>query len=201
MPGWGLVKKGVPAAQQYAEPPMSNQPRNERGSDTAVRTDGGTNNPMKSVESQSRDETGTERKTDDAPSSMSEPDPAGDAPDIDMVFDILGTSRRRSVIRYLETNPGPIAIGELADYIAAQEYDKTTEEVTQNERKRVYVSLYQSHLPKMTAADVIAYEQGESIEQGPYFETYATMLAHADKVVRGESEGGVLSSFLSNIFE
>lgn len=180
---------------------MSEQTRNERGSNTATRTDGGSNNSMKTVKSESRDETGTERTRDDAPSSVEEPELDERDPDIDVVFDILGTSRRRAVIRYLETNPGPISIGELADYIAAQEYDKTPEEVTQNERKRVYVSLYQSHLPKMTAADVIAYEQGESIEQGPYFETFATMLAHADKIVRGESEGGLLSSFLSNIFE
>lgn len=201
MPGWVLVKPGVPAAQLHAETPMSEQTRNERGSNTVTRTDGGSNNSMKTVKSESRDETGTERTGDDAPSSVEEPALDEEEPDIDVVFDILGTSRRRAVIRYLETNPGPISIGELADYIAAQEYDKTQEEVTQNERKRVYVSLYQSHLPKMTAADVIAYEQGESIEQGPYFETFATMLAHADATVRGEPEGGILSSFLSNFLD
>lgn len=182
---------------------MTEQPTNENGTKTVPRTDGGSNKSMKSINSQSRDDddTGTERTELEVPSSVDEVEPDDLEPDIDMVFDILGTSRRRAVIRYLESNPGPIAIGDLADYIAAAEYGKSVDEVTANERKRVYVSLYQSHLPKMADADVIAYEQGESIEQGPHFETFATMLAHADATVRGESKKGLLSGFLSNILE
>lgn len=180
---------------------MFEQPSNDQASNTPPRTDGGSNNSVKTVESQSVDETENERTERDAPRSVEATEPENAKPDIDMVFDILGTSRRRDVVRYLESNPEPVAIGELADYIAAQEYGKTVEEVTSNERKRVYVSLYQSHLPKMADADVIAYEQGESIEQGPYFETFATMLAQADATLRGESKGGLLSTFRSHLFD
>lgn len=175
----------------------SDERRNDQGSDVAPRTDGGSNVSAETLERQSSDATGRERAGRDGVGSVEDPEPEDPELDIDLVFDLLGTSRRRAVIRYLEAESGPVEIGDLANYIAAHEYGKSVEEITPDERKRVYVSLYQCHLPKMAAADVIGYEQGDPVERGPHFDTFATMLTHADETIRGDSGNGRLSGLLA----
>lgn len=76
----------------------------------------------------------------------------------DTVFTILENERRRLTLQYLEEHENPVTLGELAKYIAATENDKTTEEVSSEERKRTYIGLYQSHLPKMDELGVIEFD-------------------------------------------
>lgn len=187
--------------KQLTNDAVSDERRNGDGSDEAPHTDGGSNPSAETFERQSPDATESEPTGRGAAGPVDQTEPDDTQLDIDLVFDLLGTSRRRAVVRYLDAEPDPVAIGDLADHIAAQEYGKTVEQITPDERKRVYVSLYQCHLPKMTAADVITYEQGEPIERGPHFETFATMLAHADETIRGEPKSGRLSTFLSGFLE
>lgn len=79
--------------------------------------------------------------------------------DTDAVFSILVNRRRRDVLRHLKRHGGELSHGELAEYIAAEENGKTVAELTSKERKRIYVSLYQSHLPMMAKAGVIEFER------------------------------------------
>lgn len=81
----------------------------------------------------------------------------------DLVFDLLSSPRRRFVLYYLRTETGPIELTALADEVAAWEYDTPIEELTDQERKRAYVSLYQTHIPKLSDADIVEYdtESGE----------------------------------------
>lgn len=78
----------------------------------------------------------------------------------DLVFDLLSSPRRRYVLYYLqEHDDGPVDLRELSEQVAAWENDTTVEDLTSQQRKRVYVSLYQTHIPKMAEADVIDYDQ------------------------------------------
>lgn len=78
---------------------------------------------------------------------------------LDVVFELLHVSRRRDVLRYLEENNGTAALDELAEFIAAKENGIEEWELSSSQRKRVYIGLYQCHLPKMDDAGVIDYDQ------------------------------------------
>ena len=52
----------------------------------------------------------------------------------------------------------PIQLTDLAEELAAWENDTTVEELSSQARKRVYVSLYQTHAPKLQEAGLITYD-------------------------------------------
>lgn len=87
-------------------------------------------------------------------------DGADDLVSIDDLFDVLHNGRRRRILEYLLAGEGTATAGELAEHIAAAENDTTVAALSSTERKRVYVSLYQNHLPKMDDANVVDYHDG-----------------------------------------
>jgi len=76
----------------------------------------------------------------------------------DQVFDILSSPRRRYVLYYLREYGGPVELTALAEKLAAWENDTTVEELPAQARKRVYVSLYQTHVPKLEESGLIEYD-------------------------------------------
>jgi hypothetical protein len=80
----------------------------------------------------------------------------------DVVFDILSRARRRYVLFVLKVE-GPMELTELAEHIAARENDVEIEELTKQQRKRVYVSLYQTHVPKLEEAGLVTYDDDSSV--------------------------------------
>ncbi len=77
----------------------------------------------------------------------------------DDVFEILRNQRRRDVLRFFfEEDRTAVELGTLAEHLAAAEFETTTAELTSQERKRMYVSLYQCHLPKMDEAGIIEFD-------------------------------------------
>lgn len=78
----------------------------------------------------------------------------------DETFDLLRNRRRRDVVRYLASAGRTVTLSELAEHIAARENDVSIEELDYSQRKRVYVALYQTHLPKLDRANVLDYESG-----------------------------------------
>ncbi len=82
---------------------------------------------------------------------------------LDQVFEILRNQRRRHVLRFLNDSDGTISLGELSERIAALENEKDVNEISSSERKRVYVGLYQCHLPKMDGMDVISFNKPRGI--------------------------------------
>lgn len=76
----------------------------------------------------------------------------------DTIFELLSNSRRRFVIHYLRHAENPVQLTDLAGELAAWENDTTVDELTSQQRKRVYVSLYQTHVEKMNDAGVIDYD-------------------------------------------
>ncbi|WP_090506440.1 DUF7344 domain-containing protein [Natronorubrum sediminis] len=74
------------------------------------------------------------------------------------IFDLLSNQRRRYTIHYCKRENEPVTIGDLAEHVAAWELDKEVTELTSAERKRVYTSLQQTHLPTLERADVIEFD-------------------------------------------
>lgn len=77
---------------------------------------------------------------------------------LDTIFDLLSNPRRRFVLHYLKEHGGPIELNELAARIASKENDVPVDQLTSQQRKRAYVSLYQTHVPKLEEVGVITYD-------------------------------------------
>lgn len=77
----------------------------------------------------------------------------------DVVFDLLSNPRRRYILSYLRREEEPVDLVDLADEIAAWENETPVDELTSQQRKRVYVSIYQTHVPKLEDAGVVSYDR------------------------------------------
>ena len=99
----------------------------------------------------------------DAENAENEADQSGsDAAEdlsLDLIFEILKNRRRRDVVRYLKEQDERTSLSDLAEHVAALENDTTTQALTSSQRKRVYVGLYQCHLPKMDDMDIVNFNQ------------------------------------------
>ena len=135
-------------------------------------------------DSSAHDEPGQEESTTSGgdqkmPTGVDPPDDRadrGDEPEttvgyelpLDQTFEILKNSRRRETLRFLKSNGGETTLSEVAEHIAAIENDTTVRAITSAQRKRVYVGLYQCHLPKMDDTDVVDFDQNRgTIKLGP----------------------------------
>ena len=74
-------------------------------------------------------------------------------------FEILKNRRRRAVLKYLDDVGGHATLGTIAEHVAAKENDIDTNQLSSQQRKRVYIGLYQVHLPKMDGLGLIEYDQ------------------------------------------
>ena len=102
----------------------------------------------------------TERATQESTGDLAEPRPPLEP---DERFHLLQNERRRSVIEYLrdaDTNEdGHVWMRDIAERVAAWENDTSVAQLSSTERQRVYIPLYQNHLPKLDEAGVIEYNQ------------------------------------------
>lgn len=81
--------------------------------------------------------------------------------EMDAVMDLLGNARRRRIIYLLDKWGGEADLDDLAASIAATEQGVAPESVTQDDRRRVYISLYQNHLPKLDSHGIVEYDRDE----------------------------------------
>lgn len=72
------------------------------------------------------------------------------------VFEVLRNKRRRYALHHLKQEEERVEIGTLAEQVAAWEYDTGIEELSSQQRQRVYVSLVQSHLQMMAEKGVVS---------------------------------------------
>ncbi len=79
------------------------------------------------------------------------------------VYEVLSNRRRRYAIHHLKQTDGPVDVSTLAEQVAAWENDKPVAELDSQERKRVYISLYQSHLPTLEKRGLVAYDDDRGI--------------------------------------
>jgi len=81
----------------------------------------------------------------------------------DDTFEILSNHRRRFALHHLQQNGDRADLGELSEHVAAWENDIGVAEVSSSERKRVYTSLQQFHLPKMDEKGVIEFDDRDGV--------------------------------------
>jgi hypothetical protein len=78
------------------------------------------------------------------------------------MFDLLGNSRRRRALQHLLDEP-EITLTDLSARIAAWENDTTITDLSSRQRKQVYSSLYQTHIPRLSDHDVVNYEADDRV--------------------------------------
>ncbi|QSG10748.1 putative trancriptional regulator, ArsR family [Halapricum desulfuricans] len=81
----------------------------------------------------------------------------------DDAFEILSNRRRRFALHHLQHNGERAELGELSEHVAAWENDSGVQEISASERKRVYTSLQQFHLPKMDDKGVVEFDDREGV--------------------------------------
>lgn len=99
----------------------------------------------------------------------------------DVIFDIMSNRRRRFVLTYLREQGGSVPLGKIASALAAAESDTSPEQVDRQARKRAYVSLYQTHIPRLTEERIVEYDE----ETGE-----VTLLTPAEQVLARIDQGG-----------
>jgi hypothetical protein len=72
-----------------------------------------------------------------------------------VLFTVLSNHRRRYVLYACNRADGETTLSDVAEQVAAWEYDKPVEELTSAERKRVYSSIQQHHLSKLEEAGLL----------------------------------------------
>lgn len=81
-------------------------------------------------------------------------------------FDLLADWRRRAVLRYLHENEteSPVSLADLADHVTLEQRDRETGPIAGcgdallGTRRRVHISLRHTHVPKLAAADAVAFD-------------------------------------------
>ena len=98
------------------------------------------------------------------------------------LFELLSNHRRRYTWHHCKRVEQAVPLGELAEQVAAWENGKPVAEITSAERKRVYTSLQQTHLPKLHEADVVEFEDGvvELGERADELEVYVDVVEDDD---------------------
>lgn len=112
-----------------------------------------------------------------------EVEPAHPDVSLDDLFDALTNERRRLILRELDHHGSPIAIRDLAANVAATIYGREREELTRQQRKRIYVSIYQNHVPKLETMGF-----AEQLDGGRHDHVAATDAAAAVLAVLDEAE-------------
>lgn len=84
----------------------------------------------------------------------------------DVVRKTIRNPRRRYVLYYLDTKDGTVPLDELVSQIAKWEIDAPASEITSQQRKSVYSSLHQTHLPKLEDLGLVTYDVAERTVSG-----------------------------------
>ncbi|WP_416841108.1 hypothetical protein [Haloferax sp. DFSO52] len=78
-----------------------------------------------------------------------------------VIHDVLRNERRRLVLERLHETGDTQAVGELAEHIAEVESGESPP--PRNVRQSVYISLHQTHLPKLDTLHIVAYDSTAKI--------------------------------------
>ena len=84
------------------------------------------------------------------------------------VFELLSNERRRYAIHHFKQSDGAVELGALSEQVAAWENSGEVSGVSSDERKSVYTSLQQFHLPKMEREGVVEFDDRQgTVELSP----------------------------------
>lgn len=121
----------------------------------------------------------------DPPSTMNS-QPTTGKPGPDEVYTALSRERRRHALRIIREHE-PIKKPDLARHIAAIQYEKALDEVTEAEENRVVTALHQQHLPPLSKHGFVAWDtQNNVVTLGP---NSHLLLRHLDLDVEMQAGG------------
>ncbi len=93
------------------------------------------------------------------------------------LFDIFSNARRRQTVQFLNQRGGSCELASLVEQVAAWENDADPDEVTRTQRRRVYISLYQTHLPMLEDHGIVDWDpDAHAIELLPSAEIFEPYL-------------------------
>jgi hypothetical protein len=103
-------------------------------------------------------------------------------PSRDDLFHVLRNHRRRYAIHYLKHESNPADVGTLATQVAAWENDVEVEEVTSQQRRRVYNALQQTHVPELEATGLVEVDRRdvELTERATHLDFYLEVVPRKD---------------------
>ncbi|ELZ18076.1 hypothetical protein C477_12747 [Haloterrigena salina JCM 13891] len=80
-------------------------------------------------------------------------------------FQVLQNQRRRTVLESLmNKEDGKMTVGELAEKVAVEENNLSSpNKLSTDQRKRVYVALYQTHLVRLEEVGLVRYDKDRGI--------------------------------------
>lgn len=86
-------------------------------------------------------------------------------------LELLVPERRQVILEELASaEQTPLSTSTLAERVACAEYECRSEALADDQRKRVYIALTQSHLPALSDANVILYDsETRLVDRGPEF--------------------------------
>lgn len=82
--------------------------------------------------------------------------------DLDDVFRALAAERRRIALSYLQ-NHRSLALADLAELVAEEEWGKNVTAIGDEFVRDVYLSLYHTHVPELEDAHLVQYTQDQDI--------------------------------------
>lgn len=93
------------------------------------------------------------------------------------LFDVFSNARRRRTVQYLKRQGGSCDLAPLVEQVAAWENDTDPDDVTRTQRRRVYISLYQTHLPMLEDHGIVDWDpDGHEIDLLPNEERFEPYL-------------------------
>ncbi|QCC56900.1 hypothetical protein DV706_20435 (plasmid) [Natronorubrum bangense] len=93
------------------------------------------------------------------------------------LFDVFSNARRRRTVQYLKRHGGSCELSPLVEQVAAWENKTDPGEVTRTQRRRVYISLYQTHLPMLEEHGIVDWDPDDhAIELLPGDEVFEPYL-------------------------
>ena len=118
--------------------------------------------------------------------------PAGSiALSTETVCELISNARRRAVVQHVAAleSGDSVGMGDLARTIAGEEHDISPTAVSAEQRKTVYVSLLQNHLPKLDSANVVDWnDRSGDIARGRCVGELATLVESIERVCEPERE-------------
>ncbi|WP_336343588.1 DUF7344 domain-containing protein [Halalkalicoccus ordinarius] len=79
----------------------------------------------------------------------------------DALYGILSDRRRRDVLYHLNESEERVELADLAQAVAVRETGSEEGAVSATDLRRVHVSLYHAHVPKLAAANAVAFDRSE----------------------------------------
>jgi len=89
----------------------------------------------------------------------SDPFELSDAAGLEDTFDVLSNRRRREALRRLAAHDEPMALADLADEVTVAERGAPITDIPAEAVKRVYITLYHTHVPRLENVGFVRYDQ------------------------------------------